>query len=77
VNTVVTEEGEKIVRKVQTKDVFKPKAAKESFIGTLRKASDVLFETSEENKVLEALLKMECASVEELMEFFGKLQFKK
>jgi ParB family chromosome partitioning protein len=74
---VVNEAGEKVQRKVQTKDIKKLK--KVSFFQKLKEASDELFKTSEEQSdVLDEFLKIatDATSVEELKEFFSKVKFK-
>lgn len=75
-NTTVTETGEVVVAKVKTRQVAAIKKPKPiTFMAKVRTASDELFESSEENEILEEFISLENkeASIEEIKAFFGKL----
>ena len=75
-NTTVTETGEVVVVKVKTRQVAAIKKTKPiTFMAKVRTASDELFESSEENEILEEFISLENkeASIEEIKAFFGKL----
>jgi ParB/RepB/Spo0J family partition protein len=75
-NTTVTETGEVVVAKVKTRQVAAIKKPKPiTFMAKVRTASDELFESSEENELLEEFLSLENkeASIEEIKAFFGTL----
>ena len=81
-NTVTKDDGTVETKKVTTRKVAalkkEPKEPKVTFNQKIAVASDTIFETGEENEVIEAFLTLQNAdaSVEEIIAFFGKLQFK-
>lgn len=76
-NTIVTETGEKVVKKVKTRQVeaiVKPK--KSGFMEKIRLASDEFFNEEGENEILEEFIKLDNteASVEDIKAFFRSLK---
>lgn len=74
-NTVVSEDGVVKTKKVKTGDVMKKVAApkEKTFVEKLRVVSDELFSNDTNTDLLDAIIKLENATVEELTAFFKKV----